>query len=122
MSDDFEGFLELNKVLDNLVSLVETNKILDEEELIAKEFVDDLMRIARPRSRISKAGYTHLIDTFAYRRTDKDVAVGWGKYYGPMVERGAKQMKNGGTPHLVPLWNRNANKYIENFKKRNNLT
>ena len=47
--------------------------------------------------------------------------MGWGKYYGRMVEDGSVQMKKGGTPHLVPTWNRNSDKYISDFKKRNNL-
>ena len=50
----------------------------------------------------------------------KEIEIGWGKYYGPMVERGTIKMKSS-HPHLVPLWNRNSKRYIESFKKRNNL-
>ena len=103
MNDELDGFLDLNKCLEDYIKLSDPQSMLDEEE------------------KISKAGYTHLIDTFTYRRTKDDIAVGWGKYYGRMVEDGSVQMKKGGTPHLVPTWNRNSDKYISDFKKRNNL-
>lgn len=121
MNDEFDGFLDLNNCLEDYIKLSDPQSMLDEEEKIAQNFVNDLKKLPRPRSKISKAGYTHLIDTFTYRRTKDDIAVGWGKYYGRMVEDGSVQMKKGGTPHLVPTWNRNSDKYISDFKKRNNL-
>ena len=117
--DDFFGFLELGKLLQDYVETAEN--ILEEEEKIAKEFVDDLLKMPKPRSNICKSGYTHLIDTFSYRKKSKEVEVGWGKYYGPILERGAKQMKKA-HPHLGPAWEKNSEKYIKNFKQRNNLT
>lgn len=117
--DEFEGFLELGTLLKEYINVAEN--ILDEEEKIAKEFVSDLLKLPSPRSNVCKSGYTHLIDTFSYRKKSNEVEVGWGKYYGPMVERGAKQMKKA-HPHLGPAWERNADKYIKNFKQRNNLT
>ena len=32
----------------------------------AKEFVDDLLKLPKPISKIRKAGYTHLINCFSY--------------------------------------------------------
>ena len=86
MNDEFDGFLDLNKCLEDYIKLSDPQSMLDEEEKIAQNFVNDLKKLPRPRSKISKAGYTHLIDTFTYRRTKDDIAVGWGKYYGRMVE------------------------------------
>jgi len=118
-NDEFTGFLDLNNALNDFINLAGNENILNEEEKIAKEFVDDLLKLPKPRSGISKSGYTHLIDSFAYRKTNTDVTVGWGKYYGGMIENGTSRMIK--RPHLKPLWNRNADKYIDNFKKRNNL-
>ena len=74
---------------------------------------------------ICKSGYTHLIDTFAKKVNGKEVEVGWGKYYGPMVERGhgirGSSTRVAPRAHLVPCWNANAEKYIDDFKKRTNL-
>ena len=36
-------------------------------EVGAKEFVNDLLKLTKPMSQIRKSGYTHLIDSFAYR-------------------------------------------------------
>ena len=77
----------------------------------AKEFVSDLLKLPKPKSRIRKAGYTHLIDTFAYREKKKEVEVGWGKYYGPMVEHGTTKMNE--QPHVYPLWDKNKEKYYK---------
>lgn len=75
----------------------------------ADEFVKDLKHLPSPRSDIAKAGYTHLIDTFASRPDGEDVLVGWGKYYGPMVESGTRKMT--ARPHFHPLFERNKIKY-----------
>lgn len=117
-NEEFTGLLDFGEELADYIKTAEN--ALEELKITADEFVNDLLKLPSPKSRISKGGYTHLIDTFASRDTGKDVEVGWGKYYGIMVENGAKQMK-ASHPHLKPLWNKNQNKYIDNFKKRNNL-
>lgn len=116
--NELQGFLELETLLKEYVNVADN--ILDEQEMIAKEFVSDLQRLPRPRSSVCKSGYTHLIDTFTYQRKDKEIEVGWGKYYGPFVENGTRKMRTS-HPHLKPAWERNADKYIKNFKNRNNL-
>lgn len=76
-----------------------------------------MLKLPKPYSKITSANYTHLVDSFSYKRTKIDVIVGWGKYYGPMVEDGTKKMK--AQPHLRPEFERNKNKYyqkmIQNF-------
>ncbi|MFR1687996.1 MAG: hypothetical protein ACLSVX_12540 [Massilimicrobiota timonensis] len=116
--NDFFGFADFNDMLEEYIKTAEN--VLEELKKTADEFVEDLLKLPKPRSSISKSGYTHLIDTFSSRNTGKDIEVGWGKYYGPMLENGAKQMKKA-HPHLNPLWNKNQEKYIKNFKKRNHL-
>ena len=76
-----------------------------------EEFVKDLSKLTKPMSQIKKSGYTHLIDSFAYRVKKDEVEAGWGKYYGPMIERGTTKMNK--QPHLYPLWNKNKEKYYK---------
>jgi hypothetical protein len=77
----------------------------------AKEFVDDLLKLPKPISKIRKAGYTHLINCFSYRNKKNEIEAGWGKYYGPMVEHGTEKMD--AQPHLYPLWDKNKEKYYK---------
>lgn len=58
-----------------------------------------------------EAGYTHIVSTFALERTDSGIKVGWGKYYGPMLEHGTRKMA--ARAHLKPLFERNKEKYYK---------
>jgi HK97 gp10 family phage protein len=105
---EFKGFIELSKELESMISKVEN--IQDVLEVGAIEFVNDLKKLAKPISKIRKSGYTHLIDTFSYRKAKNDeVEVGWGKYYGRMVELGTENM--GSRAHLKPTFEQNKEKY-----------
>lgn len=107
----YEGFSELEEELTQLINNVEdTSEIL---EIGAKEFVKDLLKLPKPISSIRRSGYTHLVDSFSYRKKNNEIEVGWGKYYGRMVEEGTK--KNSPHPHLVPLFERNKNKYYKDM-------
>lgn len=109
MYNDFEGF---NLLIEDLTSYIKKSeeplKIL---EIGAQDFVKDLLKLSKPKSEIKKNNYTHLIDTFSYKITSKDVEVGWGKYYGRMVELGTNKMKS--RAHLEPTFNKNKNKYYQ---------
>lgn len=120
MSDtsEFDGLLDFSKALEEYAKV--SDNVMEEEEKIAQDFVKDLLKLPSPKSKISKSGHTHLISTFSYRKKATEIEIGWGKYYGPMVEKGTIKMISS-HPHLVPLWNRNSKRYIESFKKRNNL-
>ncbi len=121
MSDDkeFYGFMDLTKELNKILD--STEQVMTYQEEIASDFVNDLLKLPKPISKIRKSGYTHLIRTFSYRRNDKkkDIEVGWGKYYGRFVEVGTS--KNRANPHMAPLWNSNEKKYIDKIRKRLNL-
>ena len=60
-----EGFNEFSKMLEEFSKKADEEKVLDVIEIGAKAFVDDLLKLPKPRSDISKSGYTHLIDSFA---------------------------------------------------------
>lgn len=73
-------------------------------EKAAKEFTADLNKLSKPYSQIRKSGYTHLVRCFTYQKKKEEIEVGWGKYYGPFVERTQ--------PHFHPLFEKNKEKYL----------
>ena len=105
------GFGEFEKMMKEYAEKVSEGKALDAIEAGAQEFVNDLLRLPKPRSRITKARYTHIIDTFALERTESNIKVGWGKYYGPMLEHGTRKMS--ARAHLKPLFEQNKEKYYK---------
>lgn len=109
VSNNYDGFLNLQHQLESYLSNI--NNPLDIIEPGAEEFVKDLLKLPKPKSDIVKSGYTHLTDTFCYERKDKEIVVGWDKYYGRMVEQGTKKTKR--QPHLNPTFERNKEKYYQ---------
>lgn len=105
----FDGFQDLSKMLENCINKVEN--VVDILEVGAKEFVNDALKLPKPMSKIRKAGYTHLVNSFSYRKKNNEIEAGWGKYYGPMVENGTVKMN--ARPHLYPLWEKNKEKYYK---------
>lgn len=104
-----EGFKDLANIIEYYVKGAENALIGIEEG--AKEFVKDVLKLPKPMSKIKKAGYTHLVRSFAYRKKNKEIEAGWGKYYGPMQEHGTKNMD--ANPHVYPLWDKNEKKYYK---------
>lgn len=102
-----QNFADLEKLFSDYAK--QADKLEEILQAGADAFVDDLKKLPAPRSKIRKTGYTHLIDVFASRKEKESVLVGWGKYYGPMVEGGTSKMS--ARPHFRPLWKRNQNKY-----------
>lgn len=105
----YEGFQDLADIIEYYAK--GADNFIDVLEVGAKEFVNDLLKLPKPMSKIRKAGYTHLVRSFAYRKKKDEVEVGWGKYYGPMVEHGTKKMDE--NPHVYPLWDKNKEKYYK---------
>lgn len=105
----YSGFEALSEIIEKYVD--KADNFIDTLEVGAKEFVNDLLKLPKPISKIRKAGYTHLINSFAHRKKKNEVEVGWGKYYGPMVEHGTKNMD--ANPHVYPLWDKNKEKYYK---------
>lgn len=108
--DNFEGFGNLiDELKDYIVKVDHPEEIL---EVGAKEFVKDLLKLPKPISKIRKSGYTHLITTFCYQKAkNNEIEVGWGKYYGPLVENGTKRTK--AQSHLVPTFKTNEGRYYQ---------
>ncbi len=109
VTDGYEGFSALAEQLEFYMKGAENSmEILNDG---AEAFLNDLNKLAKPISHIRKSGYTHLIDSFAIDSNDKEIVVGWGKYYGRMVELGTKKMD--ARPHMYPLWDKNKEKYYK---------
>lgn len=105
----YDGFQELSDMFQDIIGKV--NNVIDVLEAGAKQFVNDLLKLPKPISKIRKAGYTHLVNSFSYRKKNNEIEAGWGKYYGPMVENGSVKMN--AQPHLYPLWEKNKEKYYK---------
>lgn len=108
-----ESFDELVKQLGELskkASPKETKAILMSGATMMK---NDANRLPYPISKIRSAGYSHMVNTFQAEESshhDTEIEVGWGKYYGPMVEHGTRLQHE--QAHLIPLWNRNKERYF----------
>ncbi len=108
--NEFEGINDLindlNKIMNN------ASNPQDILEIGAQEFVKDLLKLPKPISKIRKSGYTHLIETFTYQKVqNNEINIGWGKYYGRMVEDGT--FKTRAQPHLKPTYEKNKEKYYK---------
>lgn len=109
VSDGYSGFEALSEIVSTYIKAAENgNKALVEG---AKAFVIDLKKLTKPMSQIRKSNYTHLIRTFTYESNEKEVVVGWGKYYGRMVENGTNKMV--ARQHLKPVFEKNKEKYYK---------
>lgn len=114
MSDGFHGFDGFDELIQYLAECAEKADDANIEKVLeagASEFVDDLMKLPKPISNIKNTGYTHLIKTFSYQKNKGQVEVGWGKYYGRMVEDGTVKMKS--SPHMKITFDRNKEKYFK---------
>lgn len=104
-----EGLMELEQTFKELIKRADNMMEVLQEG--ADSFVADLKKLPSPRSNISKSGYTHLLDTFTSEQDKDQVLIGWGKYYGPIVERGSVKMR--ARPHFKSTFKRNAGKYYQ---------
>lgn len=105
----YSGFEAMSEILEKYID--GADNAVDVLETGAKEFVGDLLKVPKPISKIRKSGYTHLIKCFAYKKKNKEVEAGWGKYYGPILEHGSVKMN--AQEHLFPVWDRNKEKYYK---------
>lgn len=108
---DNSGMDEFQDMLEEFIKATSESNVRTVLKKGADMFVDDLLRLPKPMSNISASGYTHLVSTFANRVKGGEIEVGWGKYYGPMLERGT--IKMGAQAHLKPTFDSNASKYYK---------
>lgn len=110
-----DGFDEFSRMLEEFKKGVEPKKVTKVLEVGAKQLAADVRALPSPRSQMNAPGYTHLLDTVTYQTQGEEVVVGWGKYYGPMVENGTVKMN--GIEHVKPTFEKNSEKYYKNMQK-----
>ena len=103
------GFEELENILSEYTKSAEN--VIEILEIGAAELVRDVRRLPSPRSRVNAGGYTHLLDTVAFKKVKDEIEVGWGKYYGPTLEKGTVKMRS--RAHLAPTYQINKEKYYK---------
>lgn len=122
LNTNFEGFEELQQLL------IEEARKVDKENLKqallagASELASDANKLPKPISRINSPGYTHLLASISARMMQGGATgakVGWGKFYGRMVEKGTSKMSP--RAHLIPLFERNAKNYYQTIVDKINL-
>ena len=122
LNTNFEGFEELQQLL------IEEARKVDKENLKqallagATELASDANKLPKPISRINSPGYTHLLSSISARMMEGNAVgaeVGWGKFYGRMVEKGTRKMAP--RAHLIPMFERNANNYYQTIVDKLNL-
>ena len=132
---EFEGFKDLADIVSKYVDGAEN--AMEGIKAGAIEFVNDLLKLPKPMSKIRKAGYTHLVRSFSWRERNNEIEagkiaaeasalthghpLGIIPYYGPMVENGAKQMKTS-HPHVYPLWDKKKEKYYKTMLTKLGIT
>lgn len=118
---DEQEYGEFEDELAGYLDKVDDQQITDVLKIGAQEFKDDLSKLAAPRSRINKGSYTHMLDRFAIRQEGVGWLVGWGKYYGPILEHGWKNAGSGRTSshsaisHFKPVFRANEEKYYKDM-------
>lgn len=105
------GFVNFEKLLKKYSKQADIKNVLSVIQSGADEFINDVRALPKPRRQLDAAGYTHLLDTVCSKKNKDEIEVGWGKYYGPMVERGTKKFD--GTPHMKPTFEKNKYKYYK---------
>ena len=105
------GLKEFQEMMNDFLKKASDENVTRVLKKGADAFTKDLLKLPKPRSRIHAAGYTHMVNSFANRINGKEVEVGWGKYYGPMVEHGTRKMKS--QPHLKSTFKSNSQKYYK---------
>lgn len=113
MADDFTGFDDFSSLLEKYIGKAEKENVMKVLEVGAEELARDVRALPKPRR--PGGGYTHMLDSVTTKRRGEEVKVGWGKYYGPFVERGTKKMNS--QPHMRPTFERNKEKYYDKMKK-----
>lgn len=121
MSDLQEGFLDLEEELSDYLKALDDQEISQTLKTGADEFKNDLGKLPKPRSRINTGSHTHILDTFATKQEDTGWLVGWGKYYGPILEHGWKNAGSGKTSshgsmaHFYSCFKQNREKYYKDM-------
>lgn len=121
--DDGKGFDAFDDELVKYMKAADPENIIQILKAGADQLVADVRALPQPRSRITKAGHTHLLDTVTGEeaRQKGDYVVGWGRYYGPIVEKGHVTPKGthvSARAHLKPTYQQNRDRYVAAMQRK----
>lgn len=112
---DIDGFDEMQEELEKLAESVDEDKVLDAMQKGADELVNDVRALPKPRSKLG-GGHTHMLDSVTSQRASDAIEVGWGKYYGKIVENGHLSVTGhwvSAQPHMQPTFDSNKERYYK---------
>lgn len=118
---EYEAYDEFEKMISDYAEKATDQQVTEVLKIGAEEFRDDLLKLSSPRSGINKGSYTHLLDTFAIKQEGTGWLVGWGKYYGPIIENGwggagrGHKSSHSAIPHFRPTFRKNKEKYYKDM-------
>ena len=122
LNTNFEGLEDIQQLLQEMAQKVDADNLKQALLAGASECASDANRLPKPISRINSPGYTHLLSSISARMMEGNAVgaeVGWGKFYGRMVEKGTRKMA--ARAHLIPMFERNANTYYQTIVDKLNL-
>lgn len=105
------GFDELEQMLKDYADEVSPEKLGQVLKTGADDFISDVRALPKPRSRVTSPRHTHMLDTMDSKEENGRILIGWGVYYGPILEHGSKKMQP--HMHLHPTWEGNKEKYYK---------
>ncbi len=117
MADDFEGLQRLANLLEGYSKNASSANILRAQQAGAEYFCRVMRSKTSPRGRSRE----HMLDSITYEQDaqNTETVVGWGKFYGRMVESGHRAggwAKAGKTvmpsPHMKPEFNKQKDQII----------
>ena len=116
--DDFysAGMNEFQKIIQEYQEKFEQSRIEAAMMDGAEQLARDVRALPKPRSQIRSLDTPSTGHRFGQKRKNGEVEVGWGKYYGPMVEAGTLKMN--AQPHLRGLFKKDSNKYYNLILQR----
>lgn len=111
-----EGYQYLDEACQQALNAMNEGSVARILKAGVDKLVEDVRAMPKPRSNISRGGYTHLLDAVKGFELDggEGYAAGWGKYYGPIVEKGHASPKGrwvASRAHLRPTYKQNMQKY-----------
>lgn len=122
LNTNFEGLEDIQQTLLEMAQKVDKEHLKEALYAGAVECASDANKLPKPISRINSPGYTHLLASISARMMEGGATgaeVGWGKFYGRMVEKGTRKMAP--RAHLIPMFEKNANNYYQKIVDKLNL-
>ena len=107
-----DGYQYMDEITQNALKAMDPASLVEILKAGADELVKDVRALPKPRS--NRTGYTHMLDSVTGQAEAPKYLVGWGRYYGPIVEAGHKSRSGKKVParaHLRKTYKDHMEKY-----------